>query len=133
MSRRRLPEIPTRALRDYEGSAHVPAVWRRLKAELGEERPSVRRSALIWVWVPALSALLFGSGVFVGARFIRPRALPGVQAEPEAVPARAAGVAPPKNTVEPEASAPQAKALHTRVRRPANTGAVVAEPLGYAT
>ena len=31
MSRRRLPEVPQRALRDYDGSEHVPAIWRRLK------------------------------------------------------------------------------------------------------
>ena len=132
MSRRRLPEIPKHALRDYEGSEHVPAVWRRLKAELRAEPPSARRSPLLWVWAPALSALLFGSGVYVGARFIQPQLLPGVQAEPQALAARPAGAVPTKNTAEPEALAPQAKALHARAHRQASPGAIAAEPLSYA-
>ena len=133
MSRRRLPEIPKRALRDYEGSEHVPAVWRRLKAELSVQAPVTRRSPLLWVWAPALSALLFGSGVFVGARFIRPQALPGVQAEPRSLAARPAGAVPPKNAVEPEALAPQTKVLHARAHRSTSGGAIAAEPLSYTS
>jgi hypothetical protein len=131
MTRRRLPEIPKRALRNYEGSEHVPAVWRRLKSELRERPPQASRSALAWVWAPALSALLFGSGVFVGARFIRPQALPGVQAEPPAQAARPAGAVPTKNAAGPEALAPQVKALHTRARHPASSSSIIAEPLSY--
>jgi hypothetical protein len=130
---RRLPEIPKRALRDYEGSEHLPAVWRRLKADLRLQPPSARRSSLAWVWAPALSAVLFGSGVFVGARFIRPQALAGVQAEPPAPFARAAGAVPTKNTAEPETSLPQVKALHARARRPSSSGALSVEPLGYGS
>jgi hypothetical protein len=133
MSRRRLPEIPKRALRDYESSEHVPAVWRRLKAELRAEPPSARRSPLLWVWAPGLSALLFGSGVFVGASFIRPQALPGVQAEPPTQAARPAGAVPAKNAAEPEALVPQAKALHTHAHHLASPGSIAAEPLSYSS
>jgi hypothetical protein len=133
MSRRRLPEIPKRALRDYESSEHVPAVWRRLKAELRAEPPNARRSPLLWVWAPALSALIFGSGVFVGARFIRPQALPGVQAEPPMQAARPAGAVATKNATEPEALVPQAKALHARAHHPASPGSIATEPLSYTS
>ena len=82
MSRRRLPEIAKSSLRDYDASEQSAAVWRRLKSDLRGHKPRERRSPLLWVSVPALAAVLFGSGVFVGARFIRPQALPFVQAEP---------------------------------------------------
>ena len=133
MSRRRLPEISKAALRDYQASEHVPAVWRRLKAELREQRPSARRFTLAWVWAPALSAVLFGSGVFVGARFIRPQALPGVQAEPPAPIARAAGAVPTKNNseAEPSSGTPQVKALHAHARHLVSSGAAPSEPNVY--
>ncbi|MEO8901596.1 MAG: hypothetical protein ABI627_08725 [Polyangiaceae bacterium] len=133
MSRRRLPEVPKAALRDYQASEQVPAVWRRLKAELREQRPSARRTTLAWVWAPALSAVLFGSGVFVGARFIRPQALAGVQAEPPALIARAAGAVLTKNNseAEPSAGVPQVKALPARARRLATPGAAAREPNVY--
>ena len=133
MSRRRLPEIPKAALRDYQASERVPAVWRRLKAELREQRPSAPRASLAWVWAPALSAVLFGSGVFVGARFIRPQALAGVQAEPPAPITRAAAAVATKNNseAEPGAGIPQAKALHARARHLASSGATPTEPSAY--
>jgi hypothetical protein len=127
-----LPEIPKGALRDYDASEQSTAVWRRLKADLRAHRPSERRSPLSWVWAPALAAVLFGSGVFVGARFIRPQALPTVQAEPRAQAAPAAGPVATKNTAEPEASTPQTKASPTRARHSLASGASQSEPLGYA-
>src|SRR5450432_4333244 len=109
MSRaRRLPAIPAAALRDYDSSERLPAVWRRLKSDLGQAGPSARRSPLLWAWVPALAVVLFGSGVFVGARFIRPQALPGLQAEPPAQAARPAGATPAQSAAEPEVLVPQA-------------------------
>jgi len=117
MSHRRLPEIPKAALRDYESSEQTAAVWRRLKSELRTHRPREPRSPWLLVSVPALAAVLFGSGVFVGARFVRPQALPFVQAEPRAQTAPAAGAVPTKNTVEPEVASPEAKALQTHTRR----------------
>ena len=132
MSRRRLPEIPKAALRDYDQSEQAAAVWRRLKPELRALAPSERRSPLSWAWVPALATVLFGSGVLVGARFVRPQALPFVQAEPRPQAAPATGPVTPQNTAEPEAVAPQVKA-HTRAHRSVTaSGASAAEPLGYA-
>jgi hypothetical protein len=131
MSPRRLPEIPERALRDYESSEQVKAVWRRLKTDL-RARPSVHRSSFVWAWAPALSAVLFGSGVFVGARFIRPQALPGVRAEPPTQLSRAAGPVPSKNAVEPEVLPPQIKALRAHARHSANAHSLHSAPLGEA-
>jgi len=134
MSRRHLPEIPKAALRDYDSSEQSAAVWRRLKTDLRGYKPRERRSPLLWVWAPALAAVLFGSGVFVGARFIRPQALPFVQAElrpPQ--PAPAGGPVPTKNTVEPEPALPEAKVLHSHGRRSSRLNASPAEPLGYGS
>jgi hypothetical protein len=134
MSRRRLPVIPAvpaSSLRDYAPSDSVPAVWRRLKVELAGRAPSTRRSPLAYAWAPALATVIFGSGVFVGARFIRPQALPGVQAEPAAQAARPAGAAPAQSAVEPETSAPQAKVLRGHGRHAASAVAT-SEPLSFA-
>ncbi|HET7543656.1 MAG TPA: hypothetical protein VFK05_27475 [Polyangiaceae bacterium] len=134
MSRRRLPEIPKTALRDYDASPESVAVWRRLKSDLRGYRALGRReprSPLLWVCVPALAAVLFGSGVFVGARFVRPQALSFVQAEPRLQPAPAAGPAPTKNTAEPEAALPETKALHVPVRRSVRVSSAPSEPRSY--
>jgi hypothetical protein len=131
MSRRRLPVIPQSALRDYTSSERLPVVWRRLKSDLAERGSSVRRSPLTWAWAPALASVLFGSGVFVGARFIRPQALPGLQAEPPAPAARPAGPTPAQSAVEPEALVPQAKALRGHGHRAVSAGALPSEPLTF--
>lgn len=131
MSRRSVPEIPRAALRDYEGSEQSAAVWRRLKPELRAHSPRQRRSAFTWAWAPALATVLFGSGVFVGARVIRPQALPNVQAEPHAQGAPAASPVVTKNAVEAEPAAPQSKALHSRARRTSSAGDRASDELGY--
>ena len=133
MSRRRLPEIPKTALRDYDSSEQSAAVWRRLKSELRGQRPHKRRSPLLWAWAPALAFVLFGSGMFVGARFVRPQALPYVQAEPRPQPVPAAAPVVTKNTAEPEASLPEAKVLHARGRRSTRLSVSSAEPLSYGS
>ncbi len=129
MSRRRLPEIPKRALRDYAGSEHLAPVWRRLKTELRQEPARVRRSPLLWTWGLALSAALFGSGVLVGARFVRPQVLPGMQAEPSTQHTRSAGAVTAQNAAEPELSTPRPKALPARSRRRVGAGSSASEPL----
>ncbi len=133
MSRRRLPEIPKASLRDYGSSEQSAVVWRRLKSELRGYQARERRSPLLWVLAPALAAVLFGSGVFVGARFVRPPALAFVQAEPRSQPVPASGPVPTKNTAEPEASLPEAKVQHSRTRRASRLGASPVEPLGYGS
>ena len=131
MSRRRLPEIPKASLRDYDSSEQSAAVWRRLKSELRGYKPRERRPPLLWLWAPALAFVLFGSGLFVGARFVRPQALPFVQAEPRPQPMPAAAPVAAKNTAEPEALLPEVKVSHSRGRRSARLSASSAEPLGY--
>jgi hypothetical protein len=132
MRGRRLPEIPRSALREYDASEQSAAVWRRLKSDLRARPPSERRSPLLWAWAPALAAVLFGSGVLVGARFIRPQALPFVQAEPRPQSLPAAGPATTKTSALPETLAPQAKVSHSRARHSSLSGASPAEPLGFA-
>jgi len=117
MSRRRLPEIPKAALRDYEGSEQSVAIWRRLKSDLRVHKPREVRSSWLLVSVPALAAVLFGSGVFVGARFVRPQAMPFVQAEPRPQAAPAAAAVPTKNTAEPEVASPETKVMQSHTRR----------------
>ncbi|HKO46586.1 MAG TPA: hypothetical protein VJV79_02615 [Polyangiaceae bacterium] len=133
MGRRRLPEIAKSSLRDYDSSEQSAAVWRRLKSELRGYKPRERRSPLLWVWAPALAAVLFGSGVLVGARLIRPQALAFVQAEPRAQPVPAAGPVTTKNTAEPEVSLPEAKVQHPHARRSARLSASAAVPLSYGS
>jgi len=133
MSRPRLPEIPKAALRDYGSSESSAAVWRRLKSDLRAHRPRERRSPLLWVSVPAFAALLFGSGVLVGARFVRPQVAPFVQAEPRPQSLPATSPVPTKNAAEPEASPPEAKVLRTRARRASSLNALPAESLGYGS
>jgi hypothetical protein len=135
MSRRRPPAVPTvseGALRDYSSSERLPVVWRRVKADLSARGrgPVARRSPLAWAWAPALATVIFGSGVFVGSRFVRPQALPGLQAEPPAQAARPAGPAPAQSAAEPEALAPQVKVLRGH-RHVANTEASPSEPLAF--
>jgi len=131
MNRRRLPEISKTALFDYESSEQTVAIWRRLKHDLRAHRPRGRQSRLLWACAPALAAVLFGSGVFVGARFIRPQALPFVQAEPRSQSAPAAGPVPTQNTAGPEVTPPEAKVLHSHARRSLRLGTSPADPLGY--
>ena len=130
MSRRVLPEIPKSALRDYDASEQQAAVWRRLKSELRARPPREPRSSLYWMWAPALAAVLFGSGVFVGARFIRPQALPNVQAEPQPRALPASAPVAPQNSALP--APPEAKVLPSHTRRLATSGAASAAPLSYA-
>ncbi len=132
MTRRRMPEIPKAALREYEASQQSAAVWRRLKSELRARPVSERRASLSWVWAPALATVLFGAGVLVGARFVRPQALPFVQAEPRPRALPAAGPVPTQNSVQPAAPETENKALHARTQRRAASGASTSEPLSYA-
>jgi hypothetical protein len=130
---RRLPEIPKSSLRDYDSSEQSAAVWRRLKSELRGHKPRERRSPLLWFCAPALAAVLFGSGVLVGARFIRPQALAVVQAEPRSQSVPASAPVTTKNAAEPEPSLPEPKALPVHARRSSRLRALPAEPLRYGS
>ena len=129
MNQRRLPEVPKSALRDYESSEQAAAIWRRLKTDLRAHLPHERRSPLLWAWAPALAVVLFGSGVFVGARFIRPQVLPFVQAEPPARAAPASAATTANNVAPSKPSLPPSKPLRARARRPSSSALPSAEPL----
>lgn len=64
-----LPEIPPSALRDHGSAERVDRVWQRLETDLDSPRA---RPKQVWLWAPAAMIVVFGSGVFVGARFFRP-------------------------------------------------------------
>jgi len=131
--KRAIPKIPESALRDYGQSDRLPVVWRRLRSDLSARAPSARRSPFAWAWAPALASVIFGSGVFVGARFVRPQALPSMQAEPPAAAPRPAGPAPAPSAAEPEITAPQeVKSARGHGHRATSSGAASAEPLVYA-
>ncbi len=81
---RRLPDVPVSALRDHSDSERVERVWRRLEQDI--PAAAVRPRSALW-WAPAAVAIVFGSGVFVGARWFR--AAPSVR--PTTVAAEPAG------------------------------------------
>lgn len=78
-----LPEVPSSALRDHGTDERLERGWQRLEGELDSARPRVRQA---WLWAPAALVIVFGSGVFVGARWFRPAPVAApLQAEPPAV------------------------------------------------
>ncbi|MFO0564531.1 MAG: tetratricopeptide repeat protein [Polyangiaceae bacterium] len=78
-----LPEVPTSALRDHGNDERVDRIWQRLESNVSAGRPRARQ---IWLWAPAALVIVFGSGVFVGARFLRPApAVLPLSADPAAV------------------------------------------------
>jgi hypothetical protein len=92
----KVPEIDHTALREHGNVEQVERVWRRLDNELGSGIPRPRTA--LW-WAPAAVVIVFGSGVFVGARWSRHEAQPPAQ-----VTAEPAGVAEP--ALPPESPAP---------------------------
>lgn len=74
---RRLADQLRVPLRDHGTSLRIDGLWRRLERGLGAAEPwSSSR-----LFAPAALVLVFGSGVFVGARFVRPDATPELRAE----------------------------------------------------
>jgi hypothetical protein len=66
---RKIPEVPESALRNHAEDERVDRIWHRLEGELGTARPRPRN---VMLWAPAALLIVFGSGVFVGARWFRP-------------------------------------------------------------
>jgi TolA-binding protein len=64
-ARRELPDLPEGALRDHGTEERVDRIWQRLEGDLAVSRP--RRNVMFWA--PAAAAIVFGLGVFVGARW----------------------------------------------------------------
>ncbi len=75
---RRLDDLPRFPLREHGSPERVERIWRRLAPELGGSPLWARPQT--W-WAPAALVAVFGAGVFVGARFIRPDAAPMLSAE----------------------------------------------------
>ena len=67
--RNKLPEVPSTALRDHATDERVDRIWQRLEGNLGTNRPRQPRALL---WAPAAMLIVFGAGVFVGARWVKP-------------------------------------------------------------
>ncbi|HEY3494917.1 MAG TPA: hypothetical protein VGK73_09535 [Polyangiaceae bacterium] len=88
---RPLRDLSAFPLRDHGAPDRVDRIWRRLSPELTPHRREPSRS----FWGPALLVAAFGSGVFVGARWLRPEAQPTLSAERPRAPERAAGLATP--------------------------------------
>lgn len=65
-ARQKLPDLPENALRDHGTDEAVDRVWRRLEGDLQLQRP---RSRAVALWAPAALAIVFGLGMFVGARW----------------------------------------------------------------
>lgn len=64
-----LPEVPPTALRDHGSDERLDRVWHRIEADL---HLTQQRRWQAWLWAPTAAAIVFGSGVFVGARWFRP-------------------------------------------------------------
>jgi TolA-binding protein len=62
----KLPDLPENALRDHGDDATVERIWQRLDGDLALRRPRPRSVIL---WAPAALAIVFGLGIFVGARW----------------------------------------------------------------
>ncbi|MCA9600085.1 MAG: tetratricopeptide repeat protein [Myxococcales bacterium] len=114
----KLPEIDPTALREHGTEEQVDRIWRQLEADLATE--PVRSRTALW-WAPATAVILFGSGVFVGARWGRsepPVAATTVQAEaPREEPASGpelpfAPVLDPLAPEEPKQSQPRRMPRH---------------------
>lgn len=99
----RLPHIRPSTLREHGSAERVGRIWRRLEPAL-ERGPSAFRPSL--VWAPAVLSLVFGAGVFVGARWTAPASEPMLTAEP----ARVAEPAAAARTQAEQPSAPEAEA-----------------------
>ncbi len=90
---RRLDDLPRFPLREHGSSERVERIWRRLAPELtsapGWARPQT-------FWAPAALVAVFGAGVFVGARFVRPNDTPLASAERPAPVEQATGQQAPR-------------------------------------
>jgi TolA-binding protein len=128
---RRLPELPVAALRDHGDSERVERVWRRLEQDI--PAASARPRSALW-WAPAAVVIVFGCGVFVGARWFR-AAVPSRPTTVAAEPAEPLDQQQPSTTEVPGAAQPGAPAAkpekhhgHERRVAPASVPALEEAP-----
>jgi len=91
----RLRDLPRFPLRDHGSPDRVERIWRRLAPEVGARSFLARPQAF---WAPAALVAVFGAGVFVGARWLRPDATPVLSAERPALVEPAGGQLTPRPT-----------------------------------
>ena len=95
------PELAHGSLRDHAQDERVDRIWKRLGSEIAgmPERPR----SMLW-WAPAAVVIVFGAGVFVGARWLPARATQStaLTAEPAAAAERAGGPEPTTFAPGPE-------------------------------
>jgi hypothetical protein len=119
---RRVPNIPSSALRDHGGSERIERIWRRVQPELMSSRRTMPRPSAA-VWIPATLAAVFAAGVFVGARWVRPEHAPTFTAERpvahESAARPAAAAEPARSATEPPRAPQTRKARVPDVRVPA--------------
>ena len=97
----KLRDLPRFPLRNHGTPERIERGWRRLAPELGS-RPFLARPQT-W-WAPAALVAVFGSGVFVGARWVKPDAAPVASAERPA---------PLEPAAEPQAANPTPASVAT--------------------
>jgi len=107
---RRLAEQLRVPLRDHGTPFRIDGLWRRIERGLGAREPSGASR----LFAPAALVLVFGSGVFVGARFVRPDAAPELRAEVPLALEPATGAARPGARQE---EAPKAEPSARQARR----------------
>jgi hypothetical protein len=110
---KRLRDLPRFALRDHGTPERVERIWRRLSPEVSA-RPFFARPQT-W-WAPAALVVVFGAGVFVGARWVRPDTTPVLSAErPPAVEPAAGQLTPRPAATGTTNAPPRAQPVHRRV------------------
>jgi TolA-binding protein len=103
----RLPQVRPSMLREHGSKERVGRIWQRLEPSLEPERSSFRST---FVWAPAVLSLVFGAGVFVGAKWTAPASEPLLTAEPSRVAEPAAAA----RAQAEQPSAPEAQARPAR-------------------
>lgn len=120
----RLPQIRPSTLREHGSAERIGRIWRRLEPAL-ERGPSAFRPS--FVWAPAVLSLVFGAGVFVGARWLAPASQPVLTAEPARVPEPVAAAR--TQTEQPSVPEAEARPPHRAAARRSHGVAVPVEEI----
>lgn len=118
---RRIDDLPEFPLREHGSPERIERIWRRLAPELGTAPVWTRPHA--W-WAPATLVVVFGAGVFVGARWVRPDSAPVLSAERQTPIEAASGQQAPRPV---PAGAPNVRPRVVPSHRPHSPG--VASPV----
>jgi hypothetical protein len=124
---RRIPSIPTSALRDHGGSERIDRIWKRLQPDLsGGPRGLPRPSSS--VWIPAALAATFALGIAVG-RWARPEVAPPLMPERPLAPEPRAHAAPAAEPTTAPSAAPRTPEVRkNRAPGPAEPAELVLTP-----